>query len=100
MNLNASDDTVTHQIWVTHRDNYQDVTKPYNARNDLMKEMKRMISAMGLTFAKIQQPVKVAYNNNNSNHEKSASSTESLHSSGPVSEKSSSRKSALSVNEF
>jgi uncharacterized protein (UPF0147 family) len=94
MDFNPEDDKITHQIWVSHRDNYQDVTKPYNARNDLMKEMKRLITKMGLSFVKIQQSIKVIHNN--SNDQSSPDEGRSALSSG----KTSSNRSGLSVGDF
>lgn len=50
---------MTYSIWVTHRDNWQDITKPFNARTELIKYMKVLMAEMGLKFVKIQQPVQM-----------------------------------------
>ena len=50
---------MNYSVWVTHRDNYQDISKPNLARTNLIKYMKTLQMEMNLEFAKICQPVKL-----------------------------------------
>ncbi len=64
MSLTPQDNTMTYSIWVTHRENWQDVTKPFNARTELIKYMKLLMVKMGLTFTRLKQPVQIVEDHN------------------------------------
>lgn len=61
MTLTPQDNIMTYSIWVEHRDNYQDISKPYNARTELIKYMKTLMAEKGLKFSKIKQPVQLLH---------------------------------------
>lgn len=57
--ITSLENAMNYSVWVTHRDNWQDMAKPNLARTNLIKFMKTLQVEMNLEFAKICQPVKI-----------------------------------------
>lgn len=53
--------TVTYAIWFTHRENWQDLGKPFADRTNTIKFIKAKQEELGLEFVKIKQAVEVSY---------------------------------------
>lgn len=55
--LDSRTDSINYSVWVTHRDNWQDTSKPIAARTNLVRYLKMTLLQYGLHYVTITQPV-------------------------------------------
>jgi hypothetical protein len=59
--INTIRNSTQYSLQVTHRDNWQDVMKPFTSRTRLLMHMKHLLATLQLEYLQITQPINIMH---------------------------------------